>query len=36
MYAYVQASVGSHKSNVDGSSWQNTQLASQNLVLKSE
>ncbi|MBB4595163.1 adhesin HecA-like repeat protein [Xanthomonas arboricola] len=36
VYAYVQASAGSHKSNVDGSTWQNTQLASQNLVLKSE
>ncbi|WP_425612835.1 hemagglutinin repeat-containing protein [Xanthomonas oryzae] len=36
VYAYVQASAGSHKSNVDGSTWQNTQLAGQNIVLKSE
>ncbi|WP_277946823.1 hemagglutinin repeat-containing protein [Xanthomonas vesicatoria] len=36
VYAYVQASAGSHKSNVDGSSWQNTQLAGQNIVLNSE
>nr|WP_324292656.1 hemagglutinin repeat-containing protein [Xanthomonas oryzae] len=36
VYAYVQASAGSHKSNVDGSTWQNTQLAGQNIVFKSE
>ncbi|MEC5196857.1 filamentous hemagglutinin [Xanthomonas campestris] len=36
VYAYVQASAGSHKSNVDGSTWQNTQLAGQNIVLTSE
>ncbi|WP_355586611.1 hemagglutinin repeat-containing protein [Xanthomonas cannabis] len=36
VYAYVQASAGSHKSNVDGSTWQNTQLAGQDIVLKSE
>ncbi|WP_256127433.1 hemagglutinin repeat-containing protein [Xanthomonas euvesicatoria] len=36
VYAYVQASAGSHKSNVDGSTWQSTQLAGQNIVLKSE
>ncbi|WP_429001567.1 hemagglutinin repeat-containing protein, partial [Xanthomonas arboricola] len=36
VYAYVQASAGSHKSNVDGSTWQNTQLAGQNIVIKSE
>nr|WP_244875199.1 hemagglutinin repeat-containing protein [Xanthomonas cannabis] len=36
VYAYVQASVGNHKSNVDGSTWQNTQLAGQNIVLNSE
>ncbi|WP_427926316.1 hemagglutinin repeat-containing protein, partial [Xanthomonas campestris] len=36
VYAYVQASAGSHKSNVDGNTWQNTQLAGQNIVLKSE
>lgn len=36
VYAYVQASAGSHKSNVDGSTWQNTQLAGQNIVLNSE
>ncbi|XKY51844.1 hemagglutinin repeat-containing protein [Xanthomonas campestris pv. raphani] len=36
VYAYVQASAGSHKSNVDGSTWQNTQLAGQKIVLTSE
>ncbi|WP_355508383.1 hemagglutinin repeat-containing protein [Xanthomonas cannabis] len=36
VYAYVQASAGSHNSNVDGSTWQNTQLAGQDIVLKSE
>lgn len=36
VYAYVQASAGSHKSNVDGSTWQNTQLAGQDIVLNSE
>ncbi|WP_326520649.1 hemagglutinin repeat-containing protein [Xanthomonas sp. 3058] len=36
VYAYVQASAGSHRSNVDGSTWQNTQLAGQNIVLTSQ
>ena len=35
-YAYVQASVGSHSSNVDGAAWKNTELAGQTISLTSQ
>ncbi|WP_255423937.1 hemagglutinin repeat-containing protein [Xanthomonas sp. SI] len=35
-YAYVQASVGSHSSNVDGATWKNTELAGQTISLASQ
>ncbi|WP_241093103.1 hemagglutinin repeat-containing protein [Xanthomonas bonasiae] len=36
VYVYVQASVGSHKSDAENSTWQNTQLAGQNISLTSQ
>ncbi|MBN6152550.1 hemagglutinin repeat-containing protein [Xanthomonas sp. AmX2] len=36
VYVYAQASVGSHKSNAESTTWQNTQLAGQNVSLTSQ
>nr|WP_193552524.1 hemagglutinin repeat-containing protein [Xanthomonas dyei] len=36
MYAYVQASAGSHNSNAQSTTWENTQLAGKNVVLTSK
>ncbi|WP_409975947.1 hemagglutinin repeat-containing protein [Xanthomonas graminis] len=36
VYVYAQASVGSHKSDAENTTWQNTQLAGQNISLTSQ
>ncbi|MDL5364131.1 hemagglutinin repeat-containing protein [Xanthomonas sp. NCPPB 2654] len=36
VYVYAQASVGSHKSDAESTTWQNTQLAGQNISLTSQ
>lgn len=36
VYAYVQASAGSHNSNAQSTTWENTQLAGKNVVLTSK
>ncbi|WP_139120074.1 hemagglutinin repeat-containing protein, partial [Xanthomonas graminis] len=36
VYVYAQASVGNHKSDAQNTTWQNTQLAGQNISLTSQ